>query len=509
MNQKSSNPKHGSRTIALVLFILRLVRLLVSVVTLSVAAKYFGVGFERESWVLVLNLVTILQLAIWGPLNETIRAKFIFIRNEEGEDKALKKTASVFYFSIITMTIVVVVVALNTQAVAHFIAPNFKSNQLELVVFLLKYTLWSAILSQITQLLSSVLNTYDSFYIPEISGFLSALINLILVIILSQSIGIYAFVVANYVSALVLVIALVYQIKKLKIQFFKKVSPFKWSLISPFLLYALPFFLPYIAGQCSSLVEKTVGNLIGHNAVSIIDYSKRITDIVQSVLTGVLTTIMVPILSHHFSKNELKEVKLELLRFIHLILLGLAIIIPSLYFNAPIITALLYNKGSISPQELHNIATLIQLYAASLICIFAYIGIGLILLSIGKNKQYAFWGMLAQLLMIAINLLMYRHWGIYTFVWSLMIAHFISAFALFLYLPFSKRDIISRSFNYFLLIVLVFIAVFFIKNFNVVLLQDNFLMLGLNTMIICVCYVVLVWILRLPEFNYIRSKFFK
>ena len=68
------------------LFTLRVLRTFLSVVTLIFSAKYFGVSIERDIWILASTLLVTVNAAIWGPINETFRTKFIFIQEKEGQN---------------------------------------------------------------------------------------------------------------------------------------------------------------------------------------------------------------------------------------------------------------------------------------------------------------------------------------------------------------------------------------------------------------------------------------
>lgn len=431
-------PESNQKT-ALFLFIIRFLKLVISVATLSIAAQYFGVGVERESWLLTLNFVVVINLALWGPLNEIFRAKFIFIKAEEGEATALRRTSSLFVFSLVVMLLVAIVVHFCAEPISRLIAPAYEAEKLIIVISLIRFMIWSAILSQATQLLSSILNTYNSFYIPEFSGFFSAILNFFIIIVLSQYVGVYSFVIANYVSAFVLLCALVYQVRKLNIKLFQSRIDLSWKEYSPFILFSIPFFLPYLVGQCNGLIEKSIANLMGNGAVSIIDYSKKISEIIQSVLSGVLVTIMVPAISGHFANGLLQKVKEESIKYLQLVLLLLSILIPLLFVSADSITHILFDKGSISSNDLATISLLMKAYSIGLLAVFLYLIFGLTLLSTNKNKDYAIYGMLAQLLMMAINVLAYRFWGIYTFTISLTASHLLVAIIMFFKLPVSGK----------------------------------------------------------------------
>ncbi len=66
------------------LFVLRLFRMSLSMISLILSAKFFGVSMEKDMWVLVTTFLLTVGTAIWGPINETFRAKFVFIRARGG-----------------------------------------------------------------------------------------------------------------------------------------------------------------------------------------------------------------------------------------------------------------------------------------------------------------------------------------------------------------------------------------------------------------------------------------
>lgn len=438
----------ASRRTAIILFIARFFKLFIAIITMSVSARFFGVGTDREVWLMVFNFVSVLNLALWGPLNETFRAQFIFLRANEGEPEVLKRTSALLNFTLLILAVVAGGIAVWAPAVAHVIAPAYAPENLAKLSLMLRYMLFSTLLTQATQLLSSILNTYSSFYIPELIGFISAVINLILVVTLSPHIGIYSFVVSNYVSLLLLLIVLVIQVQKTGIAIFRGGFTFKWKLVQPFILYSIPFFLPYIVGQANGLAEKSIANMVGAGTVAAIDYAKKIPDALVNVLSGVLVTIMVPVLSGKFADGKIEMVVSEFKKYVQLVLVILTLTVPILVVCAPTITNILYNKGNISGSELTQIGHLLLAYAVNMIALFSYLIFGLLFLSVNKSKQYALYGVLAQLLIIVMNFALYRQLGVFTFVISSTIAHFTAALFMAARMPFPKGQIFGTITRY-------------------------------------------------------------
>jgi putative peptidoglycan lipid II flippase len=444
-----------SRKTAIMLFGIRLMKLCASIIVLMLAAQLFGVGIKREMWLLSLNFVTVLNLSIWGPLNETFRAKFILLKGEEGEVLALQRTRSLFVVTLIVLGVIVVLADLFIDPITRIIAPSYGEMELLEIGIMLKWMLWTCIFAQATLLLSSILNAYQSFYIPEICGLVSGILNIAIIYFLSGTIGIYAFVVGNYISVILLLIVLIYQIKKRNIPLFSTPIKLNWSMYKPFILFSIPFFLPYLVGQANNLIEKSLSALIGGHTVASIDYAKKIPEIFQTVLTSVLTTLMVPLLTLKASEGNMIDFRAESKKFIQLVFLMLILVLPVVQFAALPISEFLFSSPQIERKDLVQIADLLKYYTYALFPIFGYLIFGLMLLSQGKNKLYAFWGMLAQVIMILINVFCYKYFGTYTFVSALIISHTIAAVAMMKYLP---RNIIDIGFlKYIVLLIIVYL----------------------------------------------------
>jgi putative peptidoglycan lipid II flippase len=231
------------------LIVLKGCRLGVSVLSLYFSAKYFGITVERDIWLLALNVFLIFDMAIWGPINETFRAKFIFIKEEISEEEALQKTSSLLLFTNVVTLVLVGIILWKPEFISSIIAPTYKGEQLTLLLFMIRIMAPSFLFNQINQLLISVLNSYRSIYIPEIAGFISGIINLTLIIILAPKIGILSLAYGYYSGLILLLILLITQIRSTKIKLFSDLKMIRLSDTKPFILFSLPFFIPYFIGQ--------------------------------------------------------------------------------------------------------------------------------------------------------------------------------------------------------------------------------------------------------------------
>ena len=424
--------------------------MLIGVINLSLSAKYFGVSFKNDIWILSLTITLFIDAIIWGPVNETFRTKFIFIKNKEGYTEAIGKTKSLVFFTFFISIIIVGIIEFFPEVIVGITAPYFNGQELENLMQMIRFVAPILLINQLNLLGISILNAFNSFFIPEISGLLTSLINLILIVFLAPIIGIYSLVISYYLGVFVLFLLIIYQLKHLKINIFKGISQIRFKDFLVFFVYALPFFLPYFFGQISNLLEKTLSGNFGQGNVSVIDYSRKFTDILVNVWSSVLLTILVPVLSENYSQNKTTDFVSSFFKMYKMGFLFFSFVLTFFSVCSDSIVDLFYNRGSISNVSLELIKKITLFYSWSSFAIFIYLSFGLALLSMGRNREYAFYGVGAQILTITLNLLFINSLGIIIFPLSLFISHFLAGVLMLLKFPFSKFELLITSAKYLL-----------------------------------------------------------
>ncbi len=490
------------RKVSAYLFGLRLLRTAMSVVTVALSAKYFGIGIERDVWLLVVAFVTTINLAVWGPINETFRTRFIFLREQEGECEALHKTASLLSFMILVTIVISVLILLFPDLLMRIIAPSVSSENSHLFIKMLYLLVPTFLLNQLVVIGTSVLNAYESFYIPEIVNFFSGILHILCLLLLAPVIGIDSLIISMYLSLLSLLFVLVFYIHKKQIKIGRLPLLFSWKAVKPFIIFSIPFFIPYFVSQCNAVVEKSISNLMGIGVVSTIDYARRFTEVLLGVFLGVLSSVLVPVLSKHYSDHDEVGFLGVFKQYVQVVFLFLSVTLPLLIGAALPIDTFFYFRGGITMDTVLNMALLTQLYGIAFISVSLYLFFGLSLLAQNQGKKYAICGALAQVSMIVFDVLFYKMLGIYTFVIALFISHTIMAIVMYYYLRLmDKKDVTKYIFRYlFLLLLLIVVQVvinYYLQGMHIVL---QILFQGI---FLCITLLLLGWLFGFNLKHYI------
>src|SRR5690606_38063628 len=202
------------------------------------------VNMDRDLWVLALTFATLLDLALWGTSNETFRAIFIFIRAAQGLQIAMERTRSLLIFTFFVCFLFVLLIVVFRFQLAGYLAPSYHDLQLNTLAEMLLIISPIFLINQMIQIGIRVLNAFNVFFIPEVASFITSIISILLIIFLAPVIGIGSLAVSYYIGVLLLLLLVLLQLKKQRIDVGIRLRDLQSLNFSGFLIYAAPFFLP-------------------------------------------------------------------------------------------------------------------------------------------------------------------------------------------------------------------------------------------------------------------------
>ena len=474
-----------------------------AIFNLSISAKYFGVSIDRDVWLLALNAVIILDVAIWAPINDTFRAKFLFTKADKGEAVALQQTGSLLLFINLTTIALVAFIMVFPSIFAKLLAPSYDAYKYDALIFMIRVVAPTFLLNQVSKILISVLNTYNSFVMPEIGGLFIQFFTFVVIVTLAPKMGIMSLAISYYAGLLLFVVLLILQLRKHKINLFQHMFRAKLKLALPFFAFSLPFFLPHFVSQLNLIVEKSLAASTFTGAVSMLDYARKFIDVPLDVLIGILVSLLVPVLTVKFAERLTTDFVAEFLKIYQFGFLIIAVIVGMFTGCSDAIVDFLYNKGNISAAYLLQISNLTRLYSWCSLCVFLYHIFGVTLIATNRGKLFAFYGVIAHIVMIGINLLFFRGFGTYVFPVSLGLSHLLAAIAMSFYFPVKDRRFFKVSIKYALLVASIGILMYVVNR--VIVLESALFIIILNMIALSTILLTTIFVGRFEERNIIRK----
>jgi peptidoglycan biosynthesis protein MviN/MurJ (putative lipid II flippase) len=368
-------------------------------------------------------LIASISGLLFGPLTNIFRTAFIGIREEKGENLAIKSTSDLIGVVFLISITIIISFEFFPNQIAQFIAPGYGQNEMTSVINMIRLLLPSLLINQVIVIWTSVLNSYNSFLLPDIFAFFSSILNIVLIITLSPIIDINSLVVSNYISSIILSIILIRELKRKKI--FALGISIELKSIKPYIIFSSPLYFSFFAAQFLSVIERRLCTFLGPGTVSSFDYSKRFIDLTLNVILSVVPMVLTPILAALYVKNNHKEFAKELLQNIRMFMIGILPLVVLFTICSKDLVLLLLVHGKFEPSFVSVVSSSMTWLGIGMIGVVLYVVSGEALVAQKKIKLLTLLTSLAYISIGVIDLVFYKEYGASLFAFSWAIIHLI------------------------------------------------------------------------------------
>lgn len=299
--------------------VLRFAKMFLGVIVLYLAVKFFGTTYERDSWVLSIALYSIIIQALFSPMNDTFRTRFIHLKEEKGEAVAIQSVNSLLSVFWCLFAVIGVVLFAGKDLIAQWIAPGFSAGEQHFLSVMLLCLLPYFVCQQVANVQIAILNTYESYFYPELISLVASLTNIASIILLSDYFGIYSMVIATLINNAVMVIVLTRLLRRIA----PGIRLYGWSGLGKsktFVVFSLPVYMATFSTQSYQMIEKAICTNYGTGAVSLFDYARQVMNLPWVVFSSIVPIVMTPILSQCFIKGDEEHFSSELRQFTRMLL---------------------------------------------------------------------------------------------------------------------------------------------------------------------------------------------
>ena len=449
----------------LMLSSLRFVKLSLSFLAMILYARTFGIGIQMDSWVFASGAAASVGMALWGPLNEIIRSRYVCQVAEAGEESARASAKSLLVFTSTSSVLLCFILYIGAPQIIDMLYAENDPVAQALVLKLFVLMLPTIVIGQVLSLGTAYMNCYDVIYPPELLGLASAVLNVTCVLVLTPFVGIYSLVCGYYLGVALSLVVVLRFMRSSGILYRTVDLQAIFRDARAATLFAAPLFFSYGAGQLNSLFEKYLASLMGVGVVSSVNYSSQIKSTLQAVLTSVMFSLIVPRLTRTAYQQEGEAFKHMFAESQRVAMVFLLAVLPFVFGTADTLAAILFGKKLMSASTLEEIALLIRLYAAALVPVILYVVYGVALLAQQKGREYAALGVAAQLLSALICVSLFKILGPTVFPIALLLSHLTAALMMLRRIDIQRRWLLfSNASGYIALITVAAVGVMFVHD---------------------------------------------
>ena len=271
-------------------------------------ADRFGSGMETDTYFVAMTATVIIVGTLGAALNTTLIPIFSEIGERFGRKGKLKYLNNILNLVLIITMLIIILGFIFSPLVIKILAKGFEGDQFDLAVKLNRIGLPIALFLGLTHVLSGLLHSSQIFGPPAISGLPYNFVFLIYLIFFAKDTNISVLMLVSVIAASTQFLILVPAVKHMGYKY----KP-KFNLRDPYLRKAMILILPVLLGsavqQINVIVDKTLASDLIDGSISSLTYASRINDMVIAVFIMAITTVIFPMLSNAFSRNDMYEVK--------------------------------------------------------------------------------------------------------------------------------------------------------------------------------------------------------
>ena len=270
-------------------------------------ASRFGSGMETDTYFVAMTANIIIIGTLGAALNTTLIPIFSEIgekRGKEGKLRYLNNILNIVFF----ITLVLASLAfIFSPIIIKILAKGFDGEQFLLAVKLNRIGLPIIIFLGFTHVLSGYLISSQIFGPHAIMGFPYNAVFLIYLLFFAKNTDIGVLMLVTVMAAATQTLIQLPAVRH---------SGFRYSLNvnlkDPYLKKAMILVIPVLIGsavqQLNVIIDKTLASDLIEGSISALSYASRINDLFISVFVAAITTVIFPMLSKAFSRDDTKEV---------------------------------------------------------------------------------------------------------------------------------------------------------------------------------------------------------
>ena len=499
----------GQTTI--VLMILTVISKIFGFVRESVMASYIGAGELKSIYTTAMTIPTIITSVIIVGIKSAYIPVYNKVKNEKGTKEADGFTSNLINILIVYGAISVILILLFADPISKIFSLDLSGSSLDLAANFSRILSLSVFLSLYASVIGGYLNIHGNFIDPAIIGFINNSIIIASTILYAKTRNPYLLIIGTFVGLNLQFIRFPFASKKLGFSYSKNID-FKDPYIKYLMVMILPIIFSSAANQLSVLIDNSMASaFFGADSISKIFYAKTMLNFITGVVTLSISTVTFPEIARLGQSGEIVQMNKSVSSAI---VMSMLLVIPAtlgmMALSVPIIK-IAFERNAFLPSDTSIVASLLVAYAPSIIFAAFMQILTNAFYSIGNSRTPVIIIIIQQLLNIVMNVLLSRIFGLDGLAYATSISTIVAS--LILIFVFKKKvgelesnkglkSIIKTLIASIIISILARIIYEFLKKI-LTLLPSLFIAVAIAGII----YIVLIVLLRVPEFDKLRKSF--
>ncbi|MCR2044484.1 murein biosynthesis integral membrane protein MurJ [Anaerosalibacter massiliensis] len=371
-------------------------------------ASKFGSGYETDTYFVAMTATVLIMTTIGTALKTTLIPIFSEIQERKGKNKKLDYMTNVLNVIFIITILLVIVGYFVSPFVVKILAKGFTGEQYELAIKLNRIGLPIIIFLGLSYVFSGFLESNEVFGPPAIAGIPFNLVYIVYLLTVSQKLGIIGLMVTSVIASAAQWLIQIPAAKRLGFKYSLKVD-LKDRYIEKALMLTAPVLLGSAVQQINVIIDRTLASSLKEGSISALNYATRVNDMIISVFVMAITTVIFPMLSKAFTRENLKEAKDIMEEGINIILIITVPATIGIIILAEPAIKVFFERGAFDSQATSMTSSALLFYSLGLIASSLRLMLNKVFYSIQDTSTPMINGAIAVGINVALNYILIRY----------------------------------------------------------------------------------------------------
>ena len=308
--------------------------------------------------------------------------------------------------------VLALVLTLFPGVMMNLLAPGFEGEQRALAMRFLRILSLTMLFRSITSVFQSYLSTVK-YFVPGAFLGITLDISIIVAIVVSKRFDlVYLLPLGVVVGTLLQTLLMLPFAHKKGFRLRRKEATVRRD-IKELLIMSVPALLAVGLLQISTLFNKALASNMEVGAITMLNHSGRISFFVENIIVSSIATVLYPLLSEHYVKGEMENIRIDIGNAIDKIITFLLPASVGLAMLSKPIISFLYGHGEFTAENVNTTATLMMLQVIGIVGIAVHTVLSRALFSMKKVKLSIAISLSLLAVFLGLSYTLSRVWGLY------------------------------------------------------------------------------------------------
>jgi putative peptidoglycan lipid II flippase len=386
------------------------VKLVATFKEITVAGVY-GRSDAMDAFLAAALIPGVLINLISESMNQALVPTLIRVREREGQERAQQLLSSSMLWMCVLLGAVSIAMALAARGFFPLIASHFPAAKLELSVRLFYALLPLVLITGIATNCTAVLNTVDRFALPALAPVAISVAIILGALLLSSRFGIWAMVYSTLVGSLIHAVVVAWMMNAHGYSF--RLCWYGMSEASREVARQYgPVLLGGVVSSAGLLVDQSMAAMLPSGSVSTLVYANRFVSVVVTLMSGAISTAVVPYFSRMIAHRDWAGCRHTLRTWIRLSVLASVPITVALVGGAHLLIRVALQHGAFGPRDTATVTPVLAMYALQIPFYVTGRVLNRFLVAMRRTDLIFYCGALNLILDVALNLILMRWFGV-------------------------------------------------------------------------------------------------